>query len=76
MRLLLIGVIEETGGHGLGMNAGGHVVMTFIAQHTDNFRRQDFIEYADHGFPVGTLAAGDRALLHVLTGAPAELLYV
>src|SRR5438046_5472006 len=76
MALLFIGVLEEFLGDGLSMNAGGHIVMTLVAQDADGFSRQDFVEYADYGFPVGCIAAGDCALLHVLAGAAAEFLNV
>src|ERR1039457_1174396 len=76
MNLLLVRVLEELLGYCLCMNAGGHVVVTFISQHTDNFRRQDLIQNADNRFPVRTVAASDRTHLHVLTGAPAEFLNV
>ena len=73
---LFLGVLEELFGHGLCMNAGGHVVVTFIAQHTDNFGSQDLIEDADNRFAVRAIGAGHRTLLHVRTGAAAEFLDV
>src|ERR1700681_1321029 len=66
--LLLVRVLEELLGHCLGMNSRGHVVVTFISPYTDNFRRQDLIQNADNRFPVRTVAASDRTLLHMLTG--------
>jgi len=70
--LLLLRVLEELLRHWLCMNSGGHVVVPFISQHTNNFRRQDLIENADNRFPVGTVATGDGALLHVLASAAAK----
>src|SRR4029453_7411712 len=76
MSLLLIGVLQEFLGDRLGVNSGGHVVMTLVAQHADDFRGQNFIKYLNHCLPVCGVAASDGTLLHVLPGTPAEFLYI
>jgi hypothetical protein len=58
------------------MNPGGHVVVTFVSQHTDNFRGQNLIQYADDRFPVRSVGTGNRAHLHVLARPSAKLLNI
>jgi len=36
-------------GHGLRMNAFGHVVMAFVAQDADNLGSQRFVQHTDGG---------------------------
>src|SRR6202035_842953 len=69
-------VLEELLGHGLGVNARGHVIVAAVSQHADDFRRQNLIQYADHRFAVGLVGGRDRSPLHVLTGTPAKFLNV
>src|SRR5258708_8933647 len=76
MRLLFVGMLQELLRHGLCMNAGSHVVMPFVAQHTDKFRRQNFIEDSDHGFSIRAVAAGHRTLFHMLKCALAQRLNI
>src|SRR5664279_893612 len=76
MALLLARMLEELLGHGLGMNPGGHVVVTFVSQYTDNFRGQNLVQYVDDRFPVRSVGTGNRAHLHVLARPSAELLNI
>src|SRR5665647_3480467 len=76
MALLLGRMLEELLGHGLSMNPSGHVVVTFVSQHTDNFRGENLIQYADDRFPVRSVGTGNRAHLHMLARSPAERLNI
>ncbi len=40
--------------------------MTLVAQHADQFGGQRFVEQADDFLPVGAIAFGHCAVLHVL----------
>ncbi|MNG20474.1 hypothetical protein D3C84_1047300 [compost metagenome] len=40
--------------------------MALVAQHTDQFGGQRFVEQADNFLPIGAVAFGHCAVLHVL----------
>ena len=63
--LLLVRVLEELVGHGLGVNARGHEVVALVAQHADDLGRQRLVENAHDRVAVRPIALGDRALLDV-----------
>ena len=60
-------MLQELLGHCLHMNADGYVVVPFIKQHIDNFRLQDFAQYAENPFgltsPVNRFRIAALALL-------------
>ena len=71
--LLFFGMFEKFRRHGLRVDAIGHVVVAFIAQDTDDFGGQRFIEQADGSLYISLVALGDGAVLNVLPGAAADL---
>src|SRR5579883_683830 len=76
MTLLFFGVLEEFLCHCLCVNASGHVIVAFISKHADDFGSQDFVQNADDRLPVGAVGTRDCTLVHMLTGASAELLNI
>jgi len=76
MFLLLIGMFEELIGRQAGFEAGSHVVVALVAQVAHQLRGQRIVEQLNHGFAVGRIALGYRAILDVLARALAQGLFV
>jgi hypothetical protein len=58
------------------LEAVGHEVVALVAQHTDQFGGQRFIEQAQNLFPIGAVAFGYGAILDVLASAFSQGLYI
>jgi len=76
MGLLLAGVLEEFRGHGLRVDARGHVVVPLVAKHAHELGGERLVEKTEDGLAVAAIGGGDGALLDVAARAPAELLDV
>src|SRR5207244_12488750 len=76
MGLLLAGMLEEFRGHGLGVDARGHVVVPLVAEHAHELGGGRLVEKTADGLAVAAIGGGDGALLDVAARAPAELLDV
>ena len=74
--LLLVRVLEELRGHGLGVDPLGHEVVALVAQHADDLGGQRLVEQLHHRLAVRLVALGHRAVLDVLARALAERLDV
>src|SRR5262249_48337464 len=66
MGLLFAGVLKKLGLDRLRIDAFGHVVMPFVAQHAHDLGGQRFVEQLQHRVAVGVVAGSDRAVFHVL----------
>src|SRR5947209_15359035 len=73
--LLICMLFEFISGAG-PMYAGGHKVMMHVAQDADNLSGQRFIQDGDGLVYVSPVALRDRAILHFLFGAAAQVLHV
>src|SRR5450759_629783 len=76
MPLLLLRVLEELLLDGLRLHSVRHVEVPPVAKCADQLGCQRFVEKAQYRFAIRRVARCDGPLLHVLTGAPAQRLYV
>src|SRR5713101_820196 len=66
MPLFFIRVLQKLGRDSFGINSGSHEIMPLVTQHTDDLRRQRFIQQLGHSPAIGLVALGYRTLLNVL----------
>ncbi|MNI72323.1 hypothetical protein D3C73_1282570 [compost metagenome] len=74
--LFLRSVLGEFRGHRFGVQSTGHEVVALVAQHTDDFRGQRFVQQFQHGFAVCAIGVRDGAGLDVLACLGADRLHV
>src|SRR5882762_11189930 len=65
-------MLQKLGRHTLRVDSRSHEIMTFVTQHTNDFRRQCFVQYFDDGLAVRTVTLGHRALFNMLARAFAQ----
>src|SRR5215212_4091787 len=74
MSLFFVRVLQELGGHALGVDAGSHEIMTAVSKRTNDLGRERFVQKFDYGFAVRAIAFSDSTILDVLSGAFAQSL--
>ncbi|MNT88039.1 hypothetical protein D3C72_2285330 [compost metagenome] len=67
---------QEFIGDALRVRPLGHVIVSAIAQHADDFGGQRVVEQLQHGIAIRGIAGGHGAIIDVLAGALAQRLDV
>src|SRR5690348_9333125 len=70
--LLFRGMLQKLVFRASGVDAAGHVIMSFVAQHADKFGRKHFVQNLDHCRSIGFVAFSYCALLHMHPGTFAD----
>src|SRR5262245_58403825 len=69
-------MLQEFFGDRLSVDAGGGVVVPFVAQHTHDLRGERLVQQTEHCASVRSVALGDRPFLDVTACAATKLLDV
>ena len=76
MGLFLNGMLEKLGLHAKRIDPAGHEVMAFVAQDTDDFRGQGFVQQPDHRPHFGLVARCHGTIFNPLPGLGPERLHI
>jgi hypothetical protein len=72
MPLLVVRMFKKFSGHAFGMYSGGHEIMPFVPQDTNDFSRQRLIQKFHDSFAIRAVTFRDSAILDVLSRAFAQ----